>query len=72
LSLPLADILKLVDEMEQDSRAIKKELIKMCWFMRGGITIEQIYQMDVEERNMIGDLIKENLETTKETKLPFF
>jgi hypothetical protein len=68
----LADILKLVDEMEQDSRAIKKELIKMCWFMRGGITIEQIYQMDVEERNMIGDLIKENLETTKETKLPFF
>ena len=44
----------------------------MCWFMRGGITIEQIYQMDVEERNMIGDLIKENLETTKETKLPFF
>jgi hypothetical protein len=58
--------------MEQDSRAIKKELIKMCWFMRGGITIEQIYQMDVEERNMIGDLIKENLETTKETKLPFF
>ena len=68
----MADILKLVDEMEQDSRAIKKELIKMCWFMRGGITIEQIYQMDVEERNMIGDLIKENLETTKETKLPFF
>lgn len=44
----------------------------MCWYMRGGITIEQIYQMDNEERRMISDLIQENLETTKETKLPFF
>jgi len=68
----LEEILKLVDEMEKDSRAIKKELIKMCWYMRGGITIEQIYQMDNEERTMISDLIQENLETTKETKLPFF
>ena len=44
----------------------------MCWYMRGGITIELIYQMDNEERTMISDLIQENLETTKETKLPFF
>jgi len=72
LTLSLEEILKLVDEMEKDSRAIKKELIKMCWYMRGGITIEQIYQMDNEERTMISDLIQENLETTKETKLPFF
>lgn len=72
MTLSLEEILKLVDEMEKDSRAIKKELIKMCWYMRGGITIEQIYQMDNEERTMISDLIQENLETTKETKLPFF
>ena len=68
----MADILKLVDDMEKESRAIKSELIKMCWYMRGGITFEEMYQTDREDRELIAKLISENLETTKETRLPFF
>jgi hypothetical protein len=40
--------------------------------MRGSITIEQAYMLDISDRDIIGDLIKENLETTKESGLPFF
>jgi hypothetical protein len=40
--------------------------------MRGGASYEDVMQMSYQERKMIGDLIKENLETTKNSKLPFF
>ena len=72
MSLPLADILKLVDDMDKESRALKHDMFKLAWYMRGGINIEQIYQMDRSEREIIGDIITQNLETTKETRLPFF
>jgi hypothetical protein len=58
--------------MEKESRAIKSELIKMSWYMRGGITLSEMYQTDREDRELIAKLISENLETTKETRLPFF
>ena len=72
MSLTLPEILAVVDGMENESRAIEKELIKMCWYMRGGITLEEMYTSDRSQRDHIIDLIKENLETTRETKLPFF
>jgi hypothetical protein len=58
--------------MDKESRALKHDMFKLAWYMRGGINIEQIYQMDRSEREIIGDIIAQNLETTKETRLPFF
>jgi hypothetical protein len=72
LSLTLPEILELIDGMDKESRAIQKELIKMCWYMRGGVTLDEIYATDRTQRDLIVDLIKENLETTKDTRLPFF
>lgn len=40
--------------------------------MRGGVTIEEAWQLDWDSRMAISELIKENLETTKESGLPFF
>lgn len=40
--------------------------------MRGGATYEDVMQMSYHERKLISDLIKDNLETTKTSKLPFF
>ena len=66
------EIQELVNEMEEESKALKKELYKMAWFMRGSLTFEQAYQLGYEDRVIVGGIIKENLETTKETQLPFF
>ena len=62
----------LVEEMEKEAVEIRREAIKMCWYMRGGITYEQALQLSVSERTVISELIKENLETTKKSGLPFF
>lgn len=40
--------------------------------MRGSVTIEQAYIMNFEEREIITKIVKENLETTKKSGLPFF
>lgn len=40
--------------------------------MRGGLTYEEAMNLSSEERSIIGDLIKDNIETTKKSGLPFF
>lgn len=43
----------------------------MCWYMRG-LSYSEGMNMSWEERDIIGEIIKENLETTKKTGLNFF
>lgn len=62
----------MIDGMEQEAKQIRSEVLKLCWYMRGGVTYDQAMMMSLEERQMISALIKENLETTKKTQLPFF
>lgn len=40
--------------------------------MRGSISAEEAFQLDFESREIINAIIKENLDTTKESGLPFF
>ena len=40
--------------------------------MRGGVTYSEASSMSPEERTIVGDLVKENLETTKKTGQPIF
>lgn len=40
--------------------------------MRGGATYNDILNMSIVERESIAKLIEDNLETTKNSRLPFF
>ena len=62
----------MVDRMDKETVDIRREALQLSWYMRGGITYDQALQLSVSERNLIGELIKENLETTKKSGLPFF
>ncbi len=57
--------------MDKEVRAIKKEALKLCWYMRG-LSYSEAMSLSWEEREIIGEIVKENLETTKKTGLPFF
>lgn len=58
--------------MEKETVDIRREALQLSWYMRGGITYDQAMQLSVSERTLISELIKENLETTKKSGLPFF
>lgn len=58
--------------MDTETRAIRQEIMKLCWYMRGGVTYDEAMQMSHIERDIINSIIKDNLETTKKSGLPFF
>ena len=58
--------------MENEQKEIKHDLLKICWYMRGSITLEEAFNLSQEDKFLINDIIKENLETTKKSGLPFF
>lgn len=72
LSLSIDEILQLVNEMEKEVGAYKEEMYRCCWFMRGGVTIEQLFNADAGDLQIIQKIITSNLETAKESGMPFF
>jgi hypothetical protein len=67
----LPEILQEVERLDKEAKAIKKDVLKMCWYMRG-LSYTEAMHLSWEEREIVGEIIKENLETTKKTGLPFF
>lgn len=72
LSLPYDQIIEEVKQLENEIKQIKHSILKLCWYMRGSITMEDAYYLTKEDQEIISDIVKENLETTKSSGLPFF
>ena len=58
--------------MDKDVKSLKEELLKMVWYMRGGLTYTEIVNMSAPERDYVAKLIRDNLETAKKTGQPFW
>lgn len=61
-----------VDVMEREAKQLRSETLKMCWYMRGGLTYNEAMSLGHQERELVADIIKENLETTKKSGMPFY
>ena len=70
MSMP--DMIAWFEQLEAQSKALKEEALRLCWYMRGSLTYDDAMLLSADERSMIGKIIKENLETTKKTGMPFF
>jgi len=65
-------ITKLIEQQDKEVLSIREDVLKMCWYMRGGVTYEEGMNLSVGERNIVSAIIKDNLETTKKSGLPFY
>ena len=63
---------KLGDNMWKDAMNIKFTAQRLAWYMRGGISMNDILNMSSDEFNNLNKIIEDNMETTKKTKMPFF
>lgn len=72
LSLTNEEIVDLINRFDKETKALKKLLLKMSWYMRGGVNYDDMFMTSFADRELIGKLIEENIETTKESGLPFF
>jgi len=60
------------ESMEKEDEQIKAESFRLAWYMRGGATYEDVMNMSIQERRLVSELAKENIETTKKSNLPWF
>lgn len=68
----MGQITALIDGMEAEAKSLKQEALRFSWHMRGGLSYDDALMLSAEERKLISEMIKENLETTKKSGLPFF
>ena len=66
------EIQKLLDSQEKQIKSIKNDTMKIVWHMRGGVSYTEAMNLSITEREIISGIIKDNMETTKKTGLPYF
>lgn len=72
MSLSNEEIVALLDQMERETKAIKDDILRLCWYMRGSLSYSEGMLLSRTDQEIINKIIKDNLETTKKSNLPFF
>lgn len=65
------EVVELLDSYEKESKALRNYIFKLVWYMRGSVNIDQGFELSYHDREIINDLIKENIEKTNETGFLF-
>ena len=53
-----------------EAKQIKDEIFRISWYMRGGVTSQDLYHIySYEDRTIINNIIKDNIEATKTSRL---
>ena len=72
MGLNIDQIKELIEQFEQDSKAVRNSVLEMCWHMRGALSYDEGMMLSYTDREIINKLIKEHIETTQKSGLPFF
>lgn len=72
MTLDREQVVEYIERLDKETKAIRNEALKFTWYMRGGVSYEEAMFLSQQEREIIGAIIKSNMETTKESGLPFF
>jgi hypothetical protein len=66
------EIENFLESFEKQSKALKQEALRMCWYMRGGLSYAEVMHLSSQERDLIAKIVEDNIATTKKSGLPFF
>ena len=61
-----------IDQLDKEAAQIREQSLRLTWYMRGGVTYDQVMNMSAAERQMINTIAKDNIDTTKKSGLPWF
>lgn len=67
-----SDIESYINNFDLEIKAIKDDIFRISWFMRGGVTSYELFNVySKEDRDIIDRIIKDNLDLTKKTGMNF-
>jgi len=65
------DISQYLVRLDNEAKRFKHELFKIAWYMRGGVSINDLlYNLSYEDRMVMYNVIEENIELTKLSRMP--
>lgn len=67
-----SEIVTHLKDFDNQAKNLKMEIMKICWFMRGGMSWNEALNLSPDERTIAAQLVKENMDTAKKTGQPFF
>ena len=67
-----SEIVAYLKDFDSQIKNLKLELMKVCWFLRGGMSWNEALVLSPGEREIVSQLVKENMDTTKKSGHPFF
>jgi len=71
VSMSNSDIENYVKNLDSIAKQIKDEIFRLSWYMRGGISAQDLFHIySFEDRSIISNIIKENVEATKKSGMP--
>ena len=63
--------MELAQDYENQTKQIKHECFKIAWYMRGGVSANDLlWRYSTEDREILNQVIKDNIEQTNKTGLP--
>jgi hypothetical protein len=69
--MPNHDLEAYLKDLEGQTKGIKDEIFRISWYMRGGVSSDDLFhKYTYEDRLIMNQIIKDNLEATKNAKMP--
>jgi hypothetical protein len=69
--MPNSEIEEYVKRLDAECKSIKDEIFRISWYMRGGISSQDLMHVySHEDRGIMSAIIKDNIEATKSSKMP--
>mgnify|MGYP007049610718 CR=1 FL=1 len=65
-----SDIEDYLKSIDGEAKQIKDEIFRISWYMRGGVSSHDLFHVySYEDRTIINNIIKDNIEATKTSRL---
>ncbi len=71
LRLSNSEIEEYLRSLEKQAKDIKEEIFRLAWYMRGSVSSSDLFHLySNEDRLIIGEIVKENIEFTRKSGMP--
>ena len=60
----------MIKKLDSEAETLKTELLRIVWYMRGGISLDQAYMLSQKDMEIISGIVKENIDNSKKSGMP--
>jgi len=66
-----SEIENYLKSLDQQAKDVKDEIFRLSWYMRGGVSSHDLFHVySYEDRTILNDIVKSNIELTKKSGMP--